>query len=222
LNYWFDQIYNRFISYIHSHPEVPVISIDVVFPSSLYHGTLDINLDSFQTRLLNEQHWKPNRDFGRGLYTTISIEQAKAWARSMQDKLNIGNPCVLEISISPEAINTHPNYRIFTGISLDWAKYIYQHRTVTSQHDDPCQPHADIVIGPMADADTGKIVQDGVKLKKNNEWFLDKITRNHSNRRMDYLKLGNQVVFCNEILAPMLHLSGFYTYQGRRWRYYGD
>ncbi|WP_373232691.1 DUF3990 domain-containing protein [Cohnella sp.] len=198
------------------------ISIDVVFPSSLYHGTLDIYLDSFRTRLLNAEHWKPNRDFGRGLYTTISIEQAKAWARSMQEKLNEGTPCVLEINISPESLQTLPNYRIFTGISHEWAKYIYLHRTVVSNYDDPCQPHADIVIGPMADADTGKIVQDGVKLKKSGEWFLDKITRNHANRRLDPMKLGNQVVFCDEALSPMLHLSGFYLYQGRRWRYNGN
>jgi hypothetical protein len=168
------------------------------------------------------QYWKPNRDFGRGLYTTISLDQAKTWARSMQEKLNEGNPCVLEISISPEALNTPPNYRIFTGISQDWAKYIYEHRTVKSWNDDPCNPHADIVIGPMADADTGKIVQDGVKLKKNSEWFLDKITRNHANRRLDTMKLGNQIVFCNEDHAPMLHLSGAYHFQGRRWRYHGN
>jgi hypothetical protein len=199
--------------------EVPRISIDVVFPSSLYHGTLDIFLDSFQERLLNRDHWKLNRDFGRGLYTTISIDQAKDWARSMQEKLGQGNPCVLEISILPEQLGFHPNYRIFTGISPEWAKYIYLHRTVSSLDGDPCPQHADIVIGPMADADTGKIVQDGVKLKKNSEWFLDKITRNHANRRMDTLKLGNQIVFGNEALAPMLRLSGVYVYHGRRWRY---
>src|SRR5690606_8572748 len=104
------------------------------------------------------------RDFGRGLYTTISLDQAKTWARSMQEKLNQGNPCVLEIGVSIDEVTTTPHYRIFTGISNDWAKYIYEHRTVSSRYDDPCKPHADIVIGPMADADTGKIVQDGVKL----------------------------------------------------------
>jgi hypothetical protein len=74
----------------------------------------------------------------------------------------------------------------------------------------------------MADADTGKIVQDGVKLKKSSEWFLDKITRNHANRRMDTMELGNQIVFCNELHASMLHLSGTYLFHGRRWRYNGN
>jgi len=198
------------------------MSIDVVFPNCVYHGTLDIYLDSFKERLLNKHHWKHGRDFGQGLYTTISVEQAKTWARSMQDKLNEGHPCVLEIKISPEQISYRPNYRIFAGISLEWAKYIYLHRTASISKVDPCQPHAHIVMGPMADADTGKIVQDGVKLKKDNEWFLDKITRNHSRQRLDSMKLGNQIVFCDEALNPMLNISGVYLYQGRRWRYNGN
>jgi hypothetical protein len=203
-------------------PEVPYLSIDVVFPSSVYHGTLDIHLDSFKERLLNKRYWKSGRDFGHGLYTTISIEQAKDWARSMQDKLNTGQPCVLEISIQPDRLDFQPNYRIFTGISHDWAKYIYEHRKVQVNGADPCPRHANIVIGPMADADTGKIVQDGVRLKKDSEWFLDKITRNSTNRRLDSLKLGNQIVFCMEELAPMLNMSGAYVYQGRRWRYHSN
>jgi hypothetical protein len=198
------------------------LSIDVVFPSSVYHGTLDIYLESFKERLLNARYWKSGRDFGQGLYTTVSIDQAKNWARSMQDKLNVGQPCVLEISIEPDRIGFQPNYCIFTGVSLDWAAYIYKHRTIPYGGVDPCKSHSDIVIGPMADADTGKIVQDGVKLKRNSEWFLDKITRNHSNRRLDSLKLGNQIVFCDESLAPMLQLSGSHVYQGRRWRYNGN
>jgi hypothetical protein len=198
------------------------LPIDVVFPTSLYHGTLDIYLESFQHRLLDSKHWRTGRDFGQGLYTTISLEQAKIWARSMQDKLMVGQPCVLEIEAHSELLEQSPSYRIFTGVSPDWSKYIYEHRRATPHSGDPCERHADIIIGPMADADTGKIVQDGIKLKKDNDWFLDKITRNHANRRMDTLKLGNQVVFASEALAPMLQLSGAYVYQGRRWRYHGN
>ena len=200
---------------------VPDISIEVVFPAKVYHGTLDVYLESFKTQLLNSRFWKPNRDFGQGFYTTISFEQARIWAKAMQDKLNAGNPCVLEIIVSPELLKREPRYRIFTGISLHWAQYIYEHRTVAPGAPDPCKDHADIVIGPMADADTGKIVASGVKLKKDADWFLDKITRNHANRRLDSLKLGNQITFCTESLAPMLQLSGYEVYQGRRWRYYG-
>lgn len=60
--------------------------VDVVLPAVVYHGTLDLYLESFKERLLNRTYWKDGRDFGKGLYTTISIEQAKAWARSAQDK----------------------------------------------------------------------------------------------------------------------------------------
>ncbi|MFC5528271.1 DUF3990 domain-containing protein [Cohnella yongneupensis] len=200
---------------------MPDISIEVVFPAKVYHGTLDIFLDGFKAQLLNSSYWKPNRDFGRGFYTTISIEQARMWARAMQDKLNTGNPCVLEIALFPDRLPSQPSYRIFTGISLNWAQYIYEHRTVAVDAPDPCSVHADIIIGPMADADTGKIVANGVKLKKNADWFMDKITRNHANRRLDSLKLGNQIAFGSESLAPMLQLSGYEIYQGKRWRSHG-
>lgn len=200
---------------------VSAISIEVVFPAKVYHGTLDIYLDGFKEQLLNPRYWRPNRDFGKGFYTTISIEQARIWAKAMQNKLNGGNPCVLEITLTPDRLDFEPRYRIFTGISLNWAKYIYEHRTVAPNAPDPCEHHEDIIIGPMADADTGKIVASGVKLKKNAEWFLDKITRNHANRTLDALKLGNQITFGSESLAPMLQLSGYEIYQGRRWRYYG-
>ncbi len=203
-------------------PEVLFLSIDVVFPSSVYHGTLDIYLDSFKERLLNKNYWKTGRDFGQGLYTTISIDQAKAWARSMQDKWNEGQPCVLEIAVQAERLTFQPHFRIFTGISSEWAKYIYQHRKVIPGEGDPCSSHAHIAIGPMADANTGNIVQDAVRLNKDSQWFLDKITRNHSNRRLDSLQLGNQIVFCDEALTPMLNLTGAYLYQGRRWRYNGN
>ncbi|WP_256757604.1 DUF3990 domain-containing protein [Cohnella sp. WQ 127256] len=202
--------------------EVPLISIDVVFPASVYHGTVDIHLESFKERLLNKKYWKYGRDFGQGFYTTNSIEQAKSWARSMRDKLNEGNPCVLEINIDTQRLSSEPSYHIFTGISSKWAKYIYQHRTVPTMGEDPCQCHANIIIGPMADADTGKIVQNGVRLKKDSEWFLDKITRNHSNRQLDSMELGNQIAFSDENLAPMLTITGIYLYQGRRWRYNGN
>lgn len=199
---------------------MPFISIEVILPTHVYHGTLDMYLDGFKDRLLNARYWKPNRDFGRGFYTTISIEQARLWARAMQDKLNSGNPCVLRISIVPESLGVQPNYRIFTGISLQWAKYIYEHRIVEANAPDPCGEHADIAIGPMADGDTGKIVANGVRLKKDAEWFMDKITRNHADRRLDSLKLGNQITFCSEALGPMLRLDGYEVYQGRRWRNY--
>ncbi|RKP56818.1 DUF3990 domain-containing protein [Cohnella endophytica] len=197
------------------------MSIDIEFPSSVYHGTLDIYYESFKNRILNKNYWKQGRDFGQGFYTTISIEQAKNWARSMQDKLNMGRPCVLEIELSPERLIFQPNYRIFAGISPTWGKYIYEHRTIPEYGNDPCESHAQIIIGPMADADTGKIVQDGLRLKKDNVWFLDKITRNHANRRLDGLELGNQIAFSDEELAPMLRLTGAYVYQGKRWRSYG-
>lgn len=198
--------------------EVPSIPIEIDFPSRVYHGTLDVYLPNFRRTLLDSRYWKPMRDFGKGFYTTISIEQARAWARSMQDKLLQGNPCVLEIELLPDRLGFEPTYRIFAGISRSWAQYIYEHRTSGANDPDPCASHASIAIGPMADADTGKIVANGVQLKKDVDWFLDRITRNHANRRLDALKLGNQIAFCDEALAPMLRLSGHEVYQGRRWR----
>lgn len=76
------------------------------------------------------------------------------------------------------------------------------------------------IIGPMADNDTGKIVQNAVSLKKDHRWFYDRIIRTVHGKRLDALMLGNQVVFSTERWESSLCLVGYYIYTGRRWMYH--
>lgn len=195
----------------------------VGFPTMLYHGTLDFYLSSFQERLLDRTYWRPNRDFGEGFYTTISMQQAMKWAihgAKNYTGLQTPTPCVLKVQLLPRRIDVFP--RIFMSPEYEWAEFILKHRTNERRDYDPCDIHPDMIIGPMADNDTGIIVRDAVKLGKDVQWFSDKITRDRRGRRLDPLKLGNQVVFADERLESSLRLVGYYLRIEGRWKYHDN
>jgi hypothetical protein len=145
--------------------------------------------------------------------------QARKWARKAEKgAVPISRACVLEIELT--GIPEHFVPQVFLGISPSWGEYIFAHRTAIKKNFDPCKRHADVIIGPMADNDTGKIVQNAVSLNKDHLWFYNKITRNIQGKRLDALRLGNQVVFSSEQWDSSLLLTGYYIYIGRRWMYH--
>lgn len=195
--------------------------MDIITPQRLYHGTTDNYLPSFRDKLLNSRYWRPGRDFGEGFYTTISVGQARKWAyKGMRSSLQADvRACVLEIELRaiPEACQP----LIFLSDSLAWAQFIMLHRLVERKGEDPCEPgHPDIIIGPMADSDTGKIIKEALQLNKDAQWFYEQITRSMRGRRLDSLLLGNQVVFSSESWESSLALVGYYIYTGGRWVYH--
>ncbi len=193
--------------------------MDIITPQRLFHGTTDILIPAFRERLLNSRYWRPSRDFGEGFYTTISVSQARKWAmKSARMALETANPCVLEIEMLELPSFCEP--LIFLSDSLHWAEFILKHRSVTVKGEDPCTRHPSLIIGPMADADTGKIIYDAVQLKKDVLWFYEQIRRSSRGRRLDSLRLGNQVVFCSEDWENSLRLAGYYIYSGGRWIYH--
>ncbi|GGG18545.1 DUF3990 domain-containing protein [Paenibacillus abyssi] len=194
--------------------------MDITTPQRLYHGTTDNLVPSFRKKLLDSQYWRPGRDFGEGFYTTISAAQARKWAHkaARSDITGSVSACVLEIEMVSMPPRVDP--RVFLSDSLAWASFIMDHRKVTIKGKDPCKKHPDVIIGPMADSDTGKIVQEAVQLNKDEEWFYQQITRSLSGRRMDSLKLGNQVVFSSEKWESYLRLVGYNIYVGGRWIYH--
>lgn len=196
--------------------------MEIITPQRLYHGTLDIYWPSFRQRLLDASYWKPGRDFGEGFYTTISPAQARKWAvKAAQRAVGDVKPCVLEV----ELLAVPPAYEplIFLGESLQWASFILEHRKVDRKGDpDPCKVHPDIIVGPMADGDTGKILAECVQWNKDVRWFYDRITRSARGRRLDSLRLGNQVVFSSEKWESSLRLTGCYIQTGGRWIYHAN
>lgn len=194
--------------------------MNIITPQRLYHGTTDQFVASFQQRLLNSQYWRPGRDFGEGFYTTISAAQARKWAVKTARSNVLGDvrPCVLEIELVAMPPDIEP--RIFLSDSVAWAEFILSHRMADVKGEDPCNVHPDIIIGPMADSDTGKILQEAIQLKKDITWFYDQITKSMRGRRLDALHLGNQVVFSSEKWESFLHLVGYNINIGGRWVYH--
>lgn len=188
-------------------------------PQILYHGTSTQHLNAFHTKLLDRTCWRPGTDFGEGLYTATSLKQAKNWARHTVNREGvISKPLVLVLKLVH--VPDHFTPQIFLGLSLSWSDYIWAHRTVKQKGKDPCRRHADLIVGPVADNDVGKIVHEAMTLNKDRYWFYHQITRNKKGRKIDVSKLGHQVVFANELWEDYLKLVGYYIYTGGRWSYH--
>jgi len=194
--------------------------MEINTPQILYHGTTENLVPSYREKLLNARYWRPGRDFGEGFYTTISAAQARKWAvKSAMEHYERVNPCVLEIELISLPADFVP--LVFLSDSPAWAKFIWDHRVTTRKGEDPCERHPDLIIGPMADGDTGKIVKDCVKLNKDIHWFYDQIVRSSRGRRLDSLRLGNQVVFANERWETHVRLLGYHVQMKGRWISHG-
>ncbi|WP_138753242.1 DUF3990 domain-containing protein [Paenibacillus sinopodophylli] len=193
--------------------------MDITTPQLLYHGTTSDTVQSFGRKLLNSPYWRPGKDFGEGFYTTISIAQARKWShKAAKESWSGSKPCVLVIEFASVPERVEP--LLFLSDSPAWASFIYAHRRATVKGEDPCGIHPDIIIGPMADNDTGKIVHKAVQLEKDEQWFYEQITVSRKGRKLDSLRLGNQVVFCSERWESHVKLVGWHIYTGSRWVYH--
>jgi hypothetical protein len=195
--------------------------MDIITPQLLYHGTTENTVSGFRRKLLDSTYWRPGRDFGEGFYTTISLAQARKWARKAEESsVTNAHACVLAVELISIPASADP--LIFLSESPLWAEFIFSHRKVTVKGSvDPCLNHPEIIIGPMADADTGKIVKEAVLLNKDVQWFYEQIIRTASgSRRLDSLHLGSQVVFSSERWASSIRFIGYYTFVKGRWIYH--
>lgn len=206
-----------------------------IYPSRLYHGTRidpDVGvqkaLEQFCSRLLNPEYWKNGKDFGRGFYTTLDLSQAQQWAlRGMdqQKRLILKIPLVLEIEWNPyhyvSDYHGMIEHLIFPGASLEWAKYILDHRM--NSRCSCKKKHPAIIIGPAADNSGLQIrtLVSSYKQQSHSHYFLDGITKTPYGKQLTDLQLNNQVVFCSEIAQPTLKILGFYTWGEERqeWNY---
>ncbi len=187
----------------------------------LYHGTTDDSLAGFSRQLINSEYWRPGRDFGPGFYATPDIDQAREWAHKAAEKrARVGEfvrPCVLEVDFLPQPYidddgGVENETTIFSGVSRSWAYFIYQHRLASSQSGDPCKKHPAVVIGPMADNDTGAIVQQEIQYQYGFDWFYDRIIHSRQNQKLSLPRLGTQIAFCSDVWDSRLALTGYYVY----------
>lgn len=107
----------------------------------LYHGTFM----EFQTIKLEK--CRPYKDFGKGFYLTDFEEQAMKMAEKKAIIFN-GSPIILKYEFDEQLlINGELNVKRFSEPNKDWAEFIYNNRSRSSNF----HHNYDIVTGPIAD-----------------------------------------------------------------------
>lgn len=105
----------------------------------LYHGSIH---EVAQPEL---KHCRIDTDFGKGFYTTISLEQAQRWAMLRKNRTGVSTAFVSEYDIEDEIL-TSADYKThhFNGATLDWLEFVSNNRKGLEQAD------FDLVMGPVA------------------------------------------------------------------------
>jgi hypothetical protein len=104
----------------------------------LYHGS------NVKIEHIDLAHGRPNKDFGRGFYTTHIEGQAIFWSRRIAERYG-GLPIVTEFDFDYEgAVSEGLKVKIFENPDKEWALFVMGCRKGVV-HD------YDIVIGPVAD-----------------------------------------------------------------------
>lgn len=151
----------------------------------LHHGTVHL----FEEIDLNKSHNR--RDFGKGFYTTILMEQAKEWAYRLKLRTRAESYYVYQylFTESPEL-----KIKRFHALDKEWLEFIKENR---SKGD--VQHQYDIVIGPVADDNTMETVQ----------LYISGILKaEEAVERLRYSKVNNQVSFHTDKALSCLQLIG--------------
>ena len=106
----------------------------------LYHGS---HIEVRTPRVLTTSR---SGDFGRGFYTTTSLEQARRWAqiRAEREELSSGVVSTFEV---PDSIIEHPALSVKTFAKADsqWLDFVMSNRMDTR-----FEHQFDLVYGPVA------------------------------------------------------------------------
>lgn len=141
----------------------------------LYHGSLEI---VEQPRILEAS--RP-LDFGRGFYTTTSLQQALRWVKLRMEQANMTKGYINTYEYSP---NKGLKHRKFRSANAAWVDFVHDNRTkLDFVHD------YDIVEGPVAN--------DNVYLSFN-LYESGIITKAELIRRLKTYKLVDQLLFHTE------------------------
>lgn len=100
---------------------------------------------------------KAGKDFGRGFYLNPDYDEALLWAESRVAILNKGVPTITSYDFDlDKALADGLSVKIFDGYSPEWAEFVADNRRIPYK-----QPkhEFDIVIGPIADDNVGRQIQ---------------------------------------------------------------
>lgn len=145
----------------------------------LYHGsTIDIQgIDLAKS--------KPNKDFGRAFYLSVDEQQALEMAQ-FKAEFEEATP-VVNVYEFDETLFQHLRYKCFNNYSIEWAHFVYDHRTEPqgrTLHD------FDIVYGPIAND------RVGAQITRFKQGY---ITFDEFLKRIQYIKGATfQYAFCTQ------------------------
>jgi len=122
------------------------------FEQPLFHGTIE------PIQRIDVSRGRPRRDFGRGFYMAMSVEQAigmmhKKYREAVRRSRDVAqcrfSEHLYRIRLRPAAEH-ELNVKVFDAANMEWLEFILMCRETEEPH-----PHDfDIVIGPTADDDT--------------------------------------------------------------------
>lgn len=115
----------------------------------LFHGTTQNHVASIQAGV-NVAAGKPSCDFGRGFYTTTSVQQARRWARSMGVRHN-QLPAVIRFAVDRDALAAL-NFLAFVRKDIHALDFwnLVRHCRLGYAHRPVNPTMYDVVVGPVA------------------------------------------------------------------------
>ncbi len=112
----------------------------------LYHGS---NVEVEEPKLLKIQR---ELDFGKGFYTTSSLEQASKWAERTAKRLKDKQGIVSVYELDEQFLSQLKVLR-FDKPNADWLRFVATHRKGEAVNEE-----WDIIIGPVADDQTMPVI----------------------------------------------------------------
>ena len=105
----------------------------------LYHGSI-VGVEKPDLKKCRSE-----TDFGRGFYTTTSFEQAKRWAKIVQNRANAQSMAVSEFEFDEKLLYAN-DYKVrhFEKATKDWLEFVKSNRRGVSTE------LYDLVMGPVA------------------------------------------------------------------------
>lgn len=146
---------------------------------TLYHGS------NIEIKQIDLSKGRPQKDFGKGFYTTPLLDQAQFWSRRIANRFG-GDPIISKFFFRfNEAKQSGLDIKIFEKPDIEWAQFVMENRNIRGQH----KHIFDIVIGPVADDDIATLF--GL-------YDMKVIDLQTLARGLEYKKLTSQYFFATE------------------------
>lgn len=112
----------------------------------LYHGSY------CRVKKPSLSHCRPNTDFGKGFYTTTSLEQAEKWARIIKERQGLEKSFISVYEVDDNILKKEYKAYHFPEPSKEWLDFVVENRNARKEID------YDIVKGPVADDTVYRVI----------------------------------------------------------------